>query len=56
MKPFFLGMSLTIVMTIGIIYTEPHTWFYHGMECSGGIGGGCDTTTATGGIIEWIKK
>tara|TARA_B100000085_G_scaffold251101_1_gene247871 strand:+ start:440 stop:610 length:171 start_codon:yes stop_codon:yes gene_type:complete len=56
MKPFFLGILLTIAMVIGILITEPHTWFYHGMKCSGGIGGGCDTTTATGGIMGWINK
>jgi hypothetical protein len=56
MKPFIYGILLTIVLGLGILYTKPHTWFYHGMTCSGGIGGGCDTSTATGGIYKWINK
>jgi len=48
-------MVLTVMMAVGILYFDPATVFYHGMECTGGIGGGCDTTTATGGIYKWIK-
>jgi len=56
MKEFFISVLILIVITVGILWAEPHTWFYHGMTCSGAIGGGCDTTTATGGIFGWIAK
>ena len=56
MKEFLISVIILIVLTLAILYTKPHTWFYHGMACSGGIGGGCDTTTATGGLFEWMKK
>tara|TARA_E500000178_G_C16686383_1_gene601694 strand:+ start:226 stop:399 length:174 start_codon:yes stop_codon:yes gene_type:complete len=56
MKPFLAGIFLFIVLTLGILYTKPHTWFYHGMECTGGIGGGCDSSTATGGIQGWLNN
>lgn len=56
MKPFLTAMIITVVMSIGIIYFDPASVFYHGMECSGGIGGGCDTSTATGGIFKWMSK
>ena len=56
MKEFLISVIILIVLTLAILYTKPHTWFYHGMVCSGGIGGGCDTTTATGGLFEWMKK
>tara|TARA_E500000318_G_scaffold99952_1_gene102304 strand:- start:291 stop:461 length:171 start_codon:yes stop_codon:yes gene_type:complete len=56
MKPFLVAVILFLAMFFGILYTKPHTYFYHGMECTGGIGGGCDSSTATGGIYYWMKK
>ena len=56
MKEFFASMIVFAVLTVGIVWAQPHTWFYHGMTCSGGIGGGCDTTTATGGIFGWMSN
>ena len=55
MKAFATAMVLTVVMVVSILYFDPATVFYHGMECTGGIGGGCDTSTATGGIYKWIQ-
>ena len=56
MKEFLTSVIVLVVLTVGILWAEPHTWFYHGMTCSGGIGGGCDTSTATGGIAGWLKN
>jgi len=54
MKEALLGIMITLLLIVVLLYVQPHTWFYHGMECSGGIGGGCDTSTATGGFMKWI--
>ena len=56
MKAFATSMIVFLLLTVAILWAQPHTWFYHGMTCSGGIGGGCDTTTATGGIFKWMGK
>ena len=56
MKEFLTSVIVFVVLTVGILWAQPHTWFYHGMTCSGGIGGGCDTSTATGGIAGWLKN
>ena len=56
MKEFLISVVILIVITVGILWAEPHRWLYHGMTCSGGIGGGCDTTTATGGIFGWMSN
>ena len=54
MKEALSGIAITLLLIVVLLYVQPHTWFYHGMECSGGIGGGCDTSTATGGFMKWI--
>tara|TARA_B100001057_G_scaffold306437_1_gene306565 strand:+ start:699 stop:875 length:177 start_codon:yes stop_codon:yes gene_type:complete len=54
MKEFIYGIVITLIMIIVLAYIQPHTWFYHGMECNGGIGGGCDRSTATGGFFKWM--
>lgn len=56
MKEFLTSVIVFVILTMGIVWAQPHTWFYHGMTCSGGIGGGCDTTTATGGIFGWMAN
>ena len=56
MKEFLTSVIVFVVMTVVILWAQPHKWFYHGMTCTGGIGGGCDTTTATGGIYRWMNK
>ena len=53
-------LLVAIIIAWGVVYVTVTTkWvsvFHHGMECTGGIGGGCDTTTATGGIYKWIQQ
>jgi|TARA_B000000557_G_C20527708_1_gene339214 hypothetical protein len=54
MKPFITAMCISILMIVLILFFDPASVFKHGMTCTGAIGGGCDTTTATGGIYKWI--
>ena len=56
MKEFIISIILVLLLSAGVIIAEPHTWFYHGMTCDGSIGGGCDTSTATGGIFGWMAN
>jgi hypothetical protein len=55
MKPFLLSLVITGLLIPTIIITKPHQYFYHGMECTGGIGGGCDRSTARG-VWKWMSK
>ncbi len=54
MRAFMISIILFLVLSAGLLWVQPHTWFYHGMACTGGIGGGCDRSTATGGIFGWM--
>ena len=56
MKPFLWAMIVCLMISAVVLWFDPATWFYHGMTCSGSIGGGCDTSTATGGIFKWMGK
>jgi len=54
MRAFMISIILFLVLSAGLLWVQPHTWFYHGMACTGGIGGGCDRSSATGGIFGWM--
>jgi capsular polysaccharide biosynthesis protein len=41
-----MGLLLAIVLSVVVVYLAhyhdiPRMFFYHGLECSGAIGGGC---------------
>jgi hypothetical protein len=41
-----MGLLLAIVLSVVVVYFAhyhdiPRMFFYHGLECSGAIGGGC---------------
>ena len=55
MKPFILAMIISVVLIVLILIFEPAKFFYHNMDCTGGIGGGCDRSTARG-IWSWLAK
>ena len=55
MKPFILAMIISVVLIVLILIFEPAKFFYHNMDCTGGIGGGCDTKTAKG-VWSWLAK
>ena len=46
MKPFILAMIISVTLIVLIVIFEPAKFFYHNMDCTGGIGGGCDRNTA----------
>jgi len=54
MKPFITAMIISVLFIVTVIYTKPAEVFYHHMECTGGIGGGCDRKTAKG-VWQWLK-
>jgi|TARA_B100001063_G_scaffold134764_1_gene126084 lipoprotein signal peptidase len=54
MKEALFGIVITLLLIVVLLFVQPHTWFYHGMICDGGIGGGCDRSTATGGFFKWM--
>ena len=55
MKPFILAMIISVTLIVLIVIFEPAKFFYHNMDCTGGIGGGCDRSTAKG-IWSWLAK
>jgi len=41
-----MGIMIAIVLSVVVVYLAhyhdiPRVFFYHGLECSGAIGGGC---------------
>jgi hypothetical protein len=54
MKPFLSAMIIAVVFSAVVIITKPTKIFYHHMECTGGIGGGCDRSTAKG-LWKWLN-
>jgi hypothetical protein len=55
MKPFIIAMIVSVVFIVLAWWFQPAQMFYHHMECTGGIGGGCDKSTARG-VWIWLGK
>ena len=55
MKPFVTAIIISILLVVIFVVFEPQKLLYHNIECTGGIGGGCDTKTAKG-VWSWLAK
>tara|TARA_E500000318_G_C3481885_1_gene180767 strand:+ start:298 stop:465 length:168 start_codon:yes stop_codon:yes gene_type:complete len=55
MKPFITAVIVSVVLVVIFVVFEPARLLYHGMDCDGGIGGGCDRSTAKG-VWLWLAK
>ena len=40
--PLLVAIIIASLVVLGTVYSPyPEAWFFHGLECTGAIGGGC---------------